>query len=923
MKRFVKWLVIPAGVFFFVTTGKAQYYLGNSVVYSPVNGEDPALFYGNDYLTLFLRDQAGRKISILNTGDRIQASYHVHNLGLTGWDFNKDSTFLKAPFVIEPVYDESRHVTYYHVEGQSRPNGDNTPSAAAFHFYTDEGIDLSEIAGKKEEYFLHMELRVYETEDFVVLLSDGTHLWYVPIQNRGRQGAVPDLNGKYAFPTDAEWHYVDIKLTDFRPANHIDYEETPPFDLFTNSITDTVAIIAIAAGQTNKWRIGGLNENLNIDIGTVFFYRKMEEFKLKYSKYREDIWDKQKSVLLNYIIDGGLNPEGSPEGTWWERPITSDQFLTSKLDWIPLQPHKVSIDKEQNSLIFHPFFAGKTDVIIRTGFIGIQDTLEIHVWGLLAKLKDERGKDLVFPVIDLSDTINVRLEYHSDGNEVVPWKIVSLPSSLELVSFEDGWAKIKALDLGTCEVIGSISLGEKDSMVRYPVYVSRATKPATTTVGVGASFRVPAPEVSIDLSGDHSGYLSEDYLKNTDNWEWHPIENFDAAISRKGILQGSRVGYLTGTTAFLKGTTLSTSPFDFYVVTVDSLTPASDKTNPRKGQLGKNDPFTLHYTAHQNKSFPIVWKSEDDSIQVGSYGTIEIIGSTRGRKPVVAYLDGNETLRAEGFITYWPHTDSVVIQTPLSVNLTLSNKSYAMVAGAEVWPEYAVNKKVRWESLQPDTVEVHPSTGTVRPLRKGTARIRAVAEALGVDGKEQADTFDVNISFPEKFTLRIEQSSEPDKKTDTVYIRAGIEEHFHAIADSFILHQGDTKWSVLRSGVITDNAEIVKTDEGCTVKANLGTTETTDTLTLLVTIEDRSAVGHCVLIVSPSTQIITFPHHPTEFVDVIYREIFTPLGRLVTGFTVTDDAVTLPIALPKGIYLLRSVGKDGRQVVTKLKVGTP
>ncbi|MDR3137966.1 MAG: hypothetical protein LBT73_03720 [Tannerellaceae bacterium] len=922
MKRCIKWLAVPAGVFFFVATGAAQYYLGNSVVYAPVDGKDPALFYGNNYVTLFLHGQADHKISILNIGYRVQAAYHSLNLGAIGWDFNRDTIFPEAPFVIEPIYDAAQHIDYYHVQGTPRPNGDNTPSAVALRFDANSGLNLSGITQKKEEYVLHMELRVHESEDFVVLLSDGTQLWYVPIQNRGRQGAVPNLNGKYAFPADAEWYCVDIELTDFRPADLQNYEQTPSFNLFTNLITDTVAIVAIAAGQTNKWRIGGVNENLNIDIGTVFFYRKIDEFTLKYTEYSEGVWDRPKAVPLNYILESVLTPEGSPEGTWWKNPIIDDKFLISKLEWVPSQPHKVTIDKEQNTLVFHPFFAGKTDVIIRTGFTGIEDTCQLHVWGLLAKLKNERGEDLLFPLINPLDTINVRLDYLADGKEVVPWDIVSLPDGLELLSFEDGWAKIKTVELGTFEVIGKIPFEEKDSSVSYPIYVSTVTPPATTTVGVNASFRLPAPGINIDRPSDPFNYLSDDYLKDPDNWEWTALVNFDASITRQGVLSGDRIGLLPGITASLKGSILSTPPFDFYVVTVDSLTPVSGRMSPRRGRLGTNTPFTLHYTAYENKQFPIIWKSEDDSIRVNSYGTITIIGSTRGDKPVVAYLDGNETLRAEGFITYWPHADSVVIQTPLDVNLTLSNEPYAMVAGAEVWPEYTTNNKVHWESLHPDTVEVNPSTGAVRPLRKGTALIRVVAEAAGLDGEQRADTFSVNISFPEKFALQIEQSSTPDKKADTVYIRAGVEERFHADADSFVLHQGDVTWSILRDNTVTDKAEIIQTDEGCTLKASLESTETSDTLTLWVTIEGRLEVARCVLIVSPNTQIIDCPPHSALSIDVVFREVFTPLGRRVAVFTVTDNDLMLPLSLPEGIYLLRDIGKDGRHVVTKFKGGS-
>jgi hypothetical protein len=915
MKRLVYWLGFSVGVFFCVMTTVAQNYLGNSVVYATDGGVDPSLYYGNDYLTLLLGEQAERKMSILNTGERIQAPYHTRSIGLTAWDFNKDSLAPNAPFLIEPVYDEKGTVIYYHIVGTARQEKDNTPTAVALRFAPGNGIDLSGIAEHKDEFFLHMTLRVHESEDFVVLLSDGTQLWYVPIQNRGRQGAVPDLHGKYAFPADDNWYSVDVNLSDFRPANLSDYEQTPDFDLFDDLITDTVAIIALAAGQSDRWRIGGTNENLDIDLSDVFFYRKMQKLELKYTRYTENVWDKKKVFPLNYIMEGFFQPEGWPEGTWWDTPVSGLKLLISKLDWASTQPLKLSIDETQRTITLRPFCAGKTDVIIRTGFEGIEDTCEISVWGLLANLKSEQGNDLLFPLMDPADTINIKLDYLPDGGTASSWKNLSLPDGLELISFEGGWAKIKALYQGRYEIIGTIVCNGRDSTVRYPVYVAKATA-STTTVALGTSYQLPAPETILDLSADLSGYFSEDYLKDAGNWEWTPKEDWNITLSRRGVLKSTAFGCLYGVKAALKGTLLSTLPVNFYVATVDSISPASNKTSPRKGKLGNNPPFSLHYTAYDNQVLPIVWSSDDDSIQVDPrYGTIKIIGATRGRKPVVVSLGGNETLRAEGFISFWPYADSVVIQTPLSVNMTLGNGNSDRVAAAEVWPDYAVNRDVRWESLHPDTVYVNPLTGAIRPLRKGKAQIRAVALASTPDGTEVVDTFDLNISFPNNFALYIGQSPELNKKIDTLFIPAGIEVPFLAFSDSFLLHPSDAKWAITHSGATTDNAVLQQTDEGCTVKAI-----STDTLTLSVTVEDSLAVGSCILIVSTNTQTISCRSLP---LDVIYSEIFSPLGRLIARFSGSDNDVAMRSSLPEGVYLLRVTGRDGQRIVTKFKVSAP
>ncbi|MDR3127678.1 MAG: Ig-like domain-containing protein [Tannerellaceae bacterium] len=731
----------------YVSTSWAQYYAGKSVVYGVTEGKSPALYFGNSYYTLWMAAGSEvEKMAVLSSPNRVAAAYHTRCAGMSGWDFGGDSIPAEAPFLIEAHYDGQQQLAYYHIKGDTRP--DKHATAAALLLTDSQGIDLSEVALRQEEYYLHLRLRVHEAEDFIVLLSDGKHLRYVPIENRGRAGTVPSLGGKYAFPADGEWYEVDISLEDFRIADTLDHGSVEAFDLFGLAMVDTVAMVGIAAGKTDSWRLGGANENLDIDVSEVFFYRKMESFKLQQGQYVEELWDRKKEVSLNYVLGSGLNPTGTPAGVWWEESVVGgERPLTGQLRWESEEAHRVTVDRDRELLVFHPFFAGETEVLLRTGFAEIADTCHIHVRGLQAKLKDGKGSELVYPLIGVGDTLRVRVEYQG-GGEVIPWAHISLPPGLQLLSSEEGWVSLRAVSGGTSEIVAQIPFERGDSTFRYPVYVTSGTRPGSTTTGEGISCTLPPPGIGVDVS-DVAGYLWEGYFNKAEHWEWTSMENEAGRLSSSGVWSGIAVGVLHGARASLKGTSVETSLLDLHVVRMDSLSPVTSRSESRRGQLGNNSAFTLHYTSEGGSRFPLVWESEDDSIEVNHYdGRITIKGSTRGKHPVVAYLDGNAALRAEGYISYWPYADSVVITTPDSVQLTVGNQPFALVAGAEVWPEYGVNRKLRWESMNPEIVEVDAESGAVRPLSKGVGVIRAVAAALSAEGRECADTFVVEVEEP-------------------------------------------------------------------------------------------------------------------------------------------------------------------------------
>ncbi|MDR2791586.1 MAG: T9SS type A sorting domain-containing protein [Tannerellaceae bacterium] len=910
MERLVKWLLVPMGIFL-VTVTSAQMSVPLAY-YQPVNGEDPALYFGNDYRPLFLGGDVARTETILNTADRLQGVYHKCNLGLTGWDFDGDSICAEAPFIVEPVTDEEGRLAYYHIKGKMRVN--DSPSAAAFRFAASptKQLDFSKILSDKKNYFLHLALRLHKTEDFFVILSDGQNYWLVPVQD---------------FPADGTWHYVDIAL------------EELPSDFFSASVMDTAALIGIAGGYTDQFYKGD-NANLDIDWGAAFFYRKMKRFELSKTTYGDDIsvWDSRKEEPLNAVLQS-FYPTGTPEGTWWASTAgnESERLLIPQLEWVSSDPSKVSIDKEKATMVFHPFSAGTTEIFIRTGFAGVEDTCKVTVTGLSAHLKDEAGRDMKFPLIGLLDTFKVQLEYPKGVPGEKVWQFVSVSEGLEALSVApDGWVTVKGRMLGTHEIIGKVSIGGKDSTIHYPVYVVKTTYPSAMAVAEQQTIQLPVPDIEPDLSEDVVGYLSESYWQDVKNWKWTmPVTgSLCANVSSDGKLSGNIEGMggrITGVRASLEGTTLVTLPLAFYVVEVNGLTPFSDKVYPVAGKKGENPAFTMHYTAYEDEPFSIRWSCADDSIEVDPVtGEITITGATLGKIPVVACLDGNEALRAEGYIRYWPYADSIVITSSPVANITLGvGDASQYTPTAKVWPEYGVDTELWWESLDENIVLANAKTGTVTGLRCGTGRVRVVAEAHGENGEERADTFSVEVSLPFGAALFVERA-EDGTEVDTVRAEKGVSMRFRmgVFAELFTPFPQEAVWAISSP----ERAKLEVTDEGCTV-TGVETFAGTDTLTLSVSLE--GLVKRCVLILTspvPPTSVSPVSGPDGAFSvacinGVLYlcgaegyrHEVFSLTGRCVAAFATKEQESVQSLFLQEGIYLLRSF-RDKKQAVSKFRI---
>jgi uncharacterized protein YjdB len=150
-------------------------------------------------------------------------------------------------------------------------------------------------------------------------------------------------------------------------------------------------------------------------------------------------------------------------------------------------------------------------------------------------------------------------------------------------------------------------------------------------------------------------------------------------------------------------------------------------------EIGKAAVLTATVSPANATNKAVTWKSSNNDI-AAVYGEGIVIAKAAGSSVITATtVDGNRTASCTITVNA---TNTVVSVTGITLDRTTTtlNIGEAMVLEARIIPSNATNKKVTWESSNPEVASVGLNDGVIIPKTAGTTRITATT----VDGSYKA-----------------------------------------------------------------------------------------------------------------------------------------------------------------------------------------
>lgn len=314
-------------------------------------------------------------------------------------------------------------------------------------------------------------------------------------------------------------------------------------------------------------------------------------------------------------------------------------------------------------------------------------------------------------------------------------------SSDENVVTVDAEGNLHAVSLGTAEITAISSDPDCKAKVKCKVVVSKAVDSITLDKSEMTAYTGTSVKLSATIGPDDA---------SSKNVVWSSSDPAIATVDAKGIVRCNAVGVCEITCAATDGSEIAASCSFDIIAKVKGLTLSETTTTLLIGAGDKKLSKKLSFTTNPIDAYyqNVVWASSDESVvTVDPDGTIHAAGI--GTATISAISDDPE------YNT--PATCQVSVNQAVMI-VALNEHEITMFTGeatkleADISPDAATNKKLVWESANPEVASVN-ANGNVKAVTVGNTEIVCKA----ADGSGIVDTCAVTVRSKVK-GVKLDQS---------------------------------------------------------------------------------------------------------------------------------------------------------------------
>ncbi len=240
---------------------------------------------------------------------------------------------------------------------------------------------------------------------------------------------------------------------------------------------------------------------------------------------------------------------------------------------------------------------------------------------------------------------------------------------------------------------------------------------------------IPLQGITITSAGNTLSINNTDTLKaisipqnaTNKNVFWKSSDTSVATINQNGIITGRKEGSVIFTATSIEGNFETTKEYTVQELSIESIT-----VNPDSALLSVGDSIVITATvnppnATNNK---IIWSSSDSSVV-----TVDQAGKVKAIKAGKAIITASNITNTHHAYTSIEAVN--IIATDLILDPTQENVGVqdTLLIRAKILPSNATNKKIKWESSNPNIATVD-SLGILTAIAEGNVNITATVEDI-------------------------------------------------------------------------------------------------------------------------------------------------------------------------------------------------